>query len=176
MTKSAEKNRTEDEQSGRVYNEVRLLEAVSTTPETTQADLAAHVGVAVGTVNWYLKRWVAKGFVTIKRVDRRRWHYLLTPQGISHKAVLARKYVNASMKLYRETRAEARRLLEQAKDAGYEQVVVAGEGEISEICRLTCLELGVAVLSLDDDADSQVTPVPIIEVDGLELALEWPHK
>ena len=101
-----------------VENELHLLEALDGVPETTQANLAAQVGVAVGTVNWYLKRWSAKGYIKIKRIDRWRWRYLLTPEGISHKAVLMRKYVTASMKLYRRTRAEARRLLTQVQEAG----------------------------------------------------------
>jgi len=41
--------------------ELQLLEALAQEPETTQADLAAQAGVAVGTVNWYLKRWTDKG-------------------------------------------------------------------------------------------------------------------
>ena len=46
-------------------NELQLLEALDGSPETTQAELAAQVGVAVGTVNWYLKRWSTKGYVKV---------------------------------------------------------------------------------------------------------------
>ncbi len=37
------------------HHELELLEALEAQPETSQADLAVKVGVAVGTVNWYLK-------------------------------------------------------------------------------------------------------------------------
>ena len=172
VVKSIDKKRFSSEQSGSVYNEVRLLEAVSTTPESTQAALAAQVGVAVGTVNWYLKRWAAKGFVTIKRVDRRRWRYLLTPQGVAHKAVLARKYVAASMVLYRRTRAEARRLLTQVQEAGYDKVLIDGDGEIAEICRLTCLEMGIEVVVLPGcDLDLTQALCPLLKIDGTDLSL-----
>ena len=50
--------------------ELELLEALEEEPETSQADLAVKVGVAVGTVNWYLKRWAAKGYVKIIRIGR----------------------------------------------------------------------------------------------------------
>ena len=43
------------------YTKLQLLEALEADPETTQADLATRAGVAGGTVNWYLKRWSAKG-------------------------------------------------------------------------------------------------------------------
>jgi DNA-binding MarR family transcriptional regulator len=42
-------------------HELRILEQLETNPDLTQASLAARLGVAVGTVNWYLKRLVAKG-------------------------------------------------------------------------------------------------------------------
>jgi len=38
-----------------------LLEEIARNPDTTQADLAARLGVAVGSVNWYLKRLIKKG-------------------------------------------------------------------------------------------------------------------
>jgi hypothetical protein len=49
--------------------ELQLLEALELEPETTQA------GVAVGMVNWYLKRWTAKGTIKVKRIGRWQWCY-----------------------------------------------------------------------------------------------------
>ena len=54
------------------------------------------------------------------------------------------------MALYRRTRAEAQRLLAEIKAAGYEQVYIDGDGEIAEICRLTCLEMQIAGLAQPD--------------------------
>lgn len=150
-------------------NELSLLEALENSPETTQADLAAQVGVAVGTVNWYLKRWSKKGYVKVSRIGRWRWHYLLTPQGISHKATLATKYVDASMTLYRRTRVEAKTLLMQVRSEGYDQVFIDGEGEIAEICILTCLEMH---MGRTDRFDEQS---PAIIVSGVKLTLIWPQ-
>lgn len=149
-----------------VENELSLLEALDGDPETTQADLAAQVGVAVGTVNWYLKRWSAKGYVKIKRIDRWRWRYLLTPQGVARKAVLARKYVEASMTLYRRTRVDAQRILNDVQAAGYDSVRIDGDNEIAEICRLTCLEMGIAVV----DAPT----APCVQLQERRLTVAWP--
>ena len=150
------------------HRELELLEALEAEPETSQADLAIQVGVAVGTVNWYLKRWAAKGYVKIKRIGRWRWRYLLTPRGVKEKARLAGEYLEASMILYRRTRREAKRLLQQVKDAGYHEVRLQGEGDIAEIAELTCLELGLRVLRHSED-----TPLPIVQVNGSSLELIW---
>ena len=43
--------------------EFQLLDAIADNPTVTQAGLAAQLGVAVGSINWYIKRMVAKGYV-----------------------------------------------------------------------------------------------------------------
>lgn len=151
-------------------NELQLLEALESSPETTQAELAAQVGLAVGTVNWYLKRWSIKGYVKISRMGRWNWQYLLTPEGLARKARLANEYVEASMKLYRRTRHDAQQLLTEVKAAGYTQVYIAGDGELAEICRLTCLEMQVEGLT------HQTHDQPVIEVDGAKFSISWPES
>ena len=68
--------------------DLHILENIEKNPEITQADLAAQLGVAVGSVNWYLKRLVKKGYVKVTRMERRRLRYLITPQGIAEKTRL----------------------------------------------------------------------------------------
>ena len=146
------------------------MEALESEPETSQADLAAQVGVAVGTVNWYLKRWSAKGYVKVKRIGRWRWRYLLTPQGMSEKATLAGKYFDYSMTVYRRTRTEAKQLLAQVREAGYEEVVIEGDGDIADIYALTCLESGIGINNASN-AD-----LPVVRLGGTAASLVWPDQ
>ena len=125
--------------------ELTLLEEIQKDPDTTQATLASKLDVAVGTVNWHLKRLVAKGYVKVKRAERRKLRYIITPSGIALRARLTVAYVANSLALYREIRQNARQAIRQAKRRGYRSLQISGNGEIAEICRLTCLEEGVAV-------------------------------
>jgi DNA-binding MarR family transcriptional regulator len=68
--------------------ELSLLEHIEHDPDITQATLADQMGVAVGTVNWHLKRLVAKGYVKVKRAQRRKLRYIITPEGIALRAHL----------------------------------------------------------------------------------------
>ena len=61
--------------------EMILLEQIENDPNITQASLATQLGVAVGTVNWHLKRMIAKGYVKVKRAERRKLRYIITPKG-----------------------------------------------------------------------------------------------
>ncbi len=146
--------------------DLHLLEEIERDPDTTQAGLANQLGVAVGTVNWHLKRLIAKGYVKVKRAERRKLRYIITPEGIALRARLTLAYVENSMRLYRRTRQQARQLLQEARKRGYQAVAIVGDGDIADVCRLTCLEQGMAVREVGQGDD-----VAVIEVDGLELRL-----
>ena len=60
-----------------------LLEQIERDPDVTQASLATQLDVAVGTVNWHIKRMIAKGYVKVKRAERRKLRYIITPEGIA---------------------------------------------------------------------------------------------
>ncbi len=147
-----------------------LLNEIERDPDTTQATLATQLGVAVGTVNWHLKRLVAKGYVKVKRAERRKLRYILTPEGIALRARLTVQYVERSMTLYRQARQEARQALLQARHKGYRSVRIDGKGDIADVCRLTCLELGMPVA-----ADGREPGVAIVEVRGQAIRLREPE-
>ena len=151
------------------YHQLEMLEALETNPEITQADLAAQVGVAVGTVNWYLKQWSQKGLLKVRQIGRWRWQYLLTPKGISEKTRLAKKYFEHSMRVYRRTREDARGILQEVLTAGHPQVILDAEGDLADIFALTCLEMGVECLPADSDAS-----VPNVTVTGSRITLQLP--
>lgn len=123
--------------------ELILLEQIERDPDITQASMATLLGVAVGTVNWHVKRLVAKGYVKVKRAERRKLRYIITPEGIALRARLTMDYIEQSMLLYRRTRHKVLELLDEIRKAGFDRVQIIGEGDIAEICRLTCLEQGI---------------------------------
>lgn len=147
-----------------------LLEQIENDPDVTQASLAAQLGVAVGTVNWHLKRLVAKGYVKVKRAQRRKLRYLITSQGLTRRARLTVNYIEHSMQLYRKTRTRVQQLVGEVRAAGFQGVHIDkfnGDPEdIADICKLTCLENGLAMLKEGE-------PGPVLRVHGHKVQLEW---
>ncbi|OGO10282.1 MAG: hypothetical protein A2Z66_08425 [Chloroflexi bacterium RBG_13_66_10] len=148
-------------------HDLGLLEEIERDPDTTQANLATRLGVAVGTVNWHLRRLIAKGYVKAKRAERKKLRYILTPEGISLRARLTVQYVERSMALYRQAREDARKELTRAREKGYRAVHIRGDGDIADVCRLTCLELGMPLV--DDDLAPHVA---LLEVRGQKIHLQ----
>lgn len=140
-----------------------MLEKIEYDPDITQANLAAQLGVAVGTVNWHLKRLVAKGYVKVKRAQRRKLRYIITPEGIAFRARLTVNYIEQSMQLYRLIRHRVLEAVKDIKTAGYDSVRIVGDGDIADICRLTCIEQGLTIT----DSES----VPWLELNDLKVIL-----
>ena len=147
----------------------RLLEAIEQNPDTTQASLATQLGVAVGSVNWHLKRMTRKGYVKVTQLQRRKLKYFLTPQGLALKARLTSQYIEASLRLYRELRQAARDVLTEVTVAGYGAAYLDGTGDAAEIFRLSCLEHGVKLASGSDDT------LPVVAVEGTRFVVYWPE-
>jgi len=125
--------------------ELQILEQIETNPDATQADLAEKLGVAIGTVNFAIRRLIKRGYIRAKQLQRRRLQYIITPAGIALRSKLAVDSLQYSMRLYRETRQQARQLIGEARRRGCEAVAIVGDGDLAEIARLTCLELGMPV-------------------------------
>jgi DNA-binding MarR family transcriptional regulator len=155
--------------NSQVEQDLRILEQIEQDPDITQADLAARLGVAVGSVNWYLKRLINKGYIKVRQMQRRRLRYLITPQGVAEKARLTVSFMQVSMRLYRETREAAKRYLAEIRQAGYSMVHVEGDNDLAEVCYLTCLEQGVQVV------DAPQPSIPTLRVEGMELLFMWPE-
>jgi DNA-binding MarR family transcriptional regulator len=143
--------------------ELILLEEIANDPDVNQATLAEFLDVAVGTVNWHIKRLVSKGYVKAKRAQRKKLRYIITPEGIALRAKLTVHYVENQMRLYRETRQNVKDLLAEIRAEGYTQVKITGDSEIADVCQLTCLEQGFEVVDRDD--------TPVLEVNGYSVAL-----
>jgi len=144
--------------------ELTLLEQIEQDPDITQASLATQLGVAVGTVNWHLKRLVEKGYVKVKRAERRKLRYIITPEGIALRARLTVDYIEQSFNLYRRVRERVQEQLEILTKAGYSSIRISGNGEVAEVCKLTCFEQGIAVV--DDES------VPLLKIYGMKIQLE----
>ncbi len=123
--------------------EYRLLEAISDDESVTQANLATQLGIAVGSVNWYIKRLINRGYLKATRMDRTRLRYNLTSEGMSAFTRNATQYMKDSLQIYKNLRSEAQTVVEDMQHKGIKSVYLDGNDEIMDILRLTCIEAGI---------------------------------
>ena len=152
------------ESTNEELRELTLLEQIESDPDVNQSTLATQLGVAVGTVNWHIKRLIAKGALKVSRAERKKLRYIITPEGLALRARLAVNYVENSFSVYRRTRQRVKDHLAKVRKSGFDRVRITGSGDVADICKLTCMEQGISVVT-DKSA-------PALVVDGYKIKLE----
>ncbi|MFC1936385.1 winged helix-turn-helix transcriptional regulator [Chloroflexota bacterium] len=133
--------------------EYLLLEAINQNSHVTQAGLASKLGIAVGSVNWYIQRLINRGYLKATRMDRTRLKYNLTSKGMKEFRIRATQYMKDSLVIYRELRNLAKLTINDLQIKNISEVEIIGKGndEALDIMRLTCIEAGIDV----NDQDSE---------------------
>lgn len=126
-------------------HEYELLNEIAQDSLVTQSNLSDRLGIAVGSVNWYIKRLITRGWVKVSRLDRTRLKYDLTSEGMKIFTQRAMLYARDSLKVYSNFRNKARSVAEQLKDQNVDHVYLQGNDEIIDILKLTCIENGIAI-------------------------------
>ncbi|MBI5966004.1 MAG: winged helix-turn-helix transcriptional regulator [Chloroflexi bacterium] len=129
-------------------HEYTLLNEIAQDSMVTQANLSNRLGIAVGSVNWYIKRLISRGWIKVSHLDRTRLKYDLTPEGLKVITQRAMSYARDSLKVYGSLRMKAKKLVEDLKAQGILTVYIHGDDETMDILRLTCIEAGLKINDL----------------------------
>ena len=134
-------------------HEYELLNEIAQDSLVTQSNLSDRLGIAVGSVNWYIKRLIHRGWIKVSRLDRTRLKYDLTTDGMAIFTQRALLYARDSLKVYSDFRNKARSIVAELKEQGLDHVYLQGNDEIMDILKLTCIENGI---DIDDQPQSTI--------------------
>ncbi|MBW6507611.1 MAG: MarR family EPS-associated transcriptional regulator [Rhodobacteraceae bacterium] len=88
----------------------RVLRLLQDNPEMSQREISAALGVSFGGVNYCLHALAEKGMIKVRNFrasdNKRRYAYVLTPQGIAEKAALTGRFLRRKMAEYEALKAE----------------------------------------------------------------------
>ena len=138
-------------------HEYALLNEIAQDSMVTQANLSDRLGIAVGSVNWYIKRLIHRGWVKVSHLDRTRLKYDLTPEGMKVFTQRALSYARDSLKVYGNFRDKAKALVINLKQQGVQHVYLNGDDETMDILRLTCIEAGLQISDIPDECVLEAT-------------------
>lgn len=131
-------------------HEYALLNEIAQDSMVTQANLSDRLGIAVGSVNWYIKRLIHRGWVKVSHLDRTRLKYDLTSEGMRVFTQRALSYARDSLKVYGNYREKAKALVAELVQQGIKSVYLNGDDETMDILRLTCIEAGIQISDIPD--------------------------
>ncbi len=138
--------------------EIKLLEAISEDELVTQASLSSRLGIAVGSVNWYIKRLISRGYLKATRMDRTRLRYNMTAEGLAVLRRRASQYMKDSLKIYQRLREDSLGLIANLRSRNIHSIRLEGNDPALDIFRLSCLEEDYPI-----DQDSGNLSVIVVE-------------
>ena len=98
---------------------LRVMQLIETHPEMSQRRIARELGVSLGAVNYALKALVERGFVKAGNFGRSEnkaaYLYLLTPEGIAQKSVLAATFLTRKLEEYEVLKQEIKSLKKEVR-------------------------------------------------------------
>lgn len=133
----------------------RILSELSSNDSLTQRDLSKSLGIALGLVNSYIKNLIAKGYVTVTSIPRKRYLYFLTPEGFAEKTRLTYHLLQDYTRIYREARANLKSLFHSLQEEGVKKVIFAGADEVAELAYLTLQETDLVLSGIVDIASER---------------------
>ena len=88
----------------------RILRILQVRPDITQREIAQLLGVSTSGLNYCLNALIDKGWVKVYNFSESKnkfgYVYLLTPNGVTEKAALTRRFLKRKLQEYVEMRAE----------------------------------------------------------------------
>ena len=92
----------------------RLMQLLHNNPYLSQRQMAKEIGISFGAVNYCLNALAEKGLVKIHNFSQNQnkfgYAYLLTPTGISEKALLTGSFLKRKLQEYEALKAEIKAL------------------------------------------------------------------
>lgn len=112
---------------------MHLLEVVEANNCVSQRHVASEVGIALGMVNTYIQRCVRKGWIKTQKIPARRYAYYLTPQGMTEKTRLVKKYMQSSLSLFREAKTQFQDIFQTIQANKGVRIGMVGSGDLQDI-------------------------------------------
>ena len=102
----------------------RLLRYLEEHPQASQRELALHLGVSVGKINYCLRALIEKGLVKMRNFRRSErkfaYSYVLTPKGIDEKVNVTVRFLQRKMAEYDALSEEIERLNREVRGSAPE--------------------------------------------------------
>jgi len=105
----------------------KLLKVLEETPDVTQRELAARLGISLGKANYCLRALMGRGWVKMgnfrRNPNKMGYVYLLTPSGIDQKARFAVRFLRHKLHEFDALKAEIERLKAEVADSAANESV-----------------------------------------------------
>jgi len=122
--------------------EFKIIDEIGKDLNTTQRRISRQIGLSLGMTNLIMKRLIAKGYVKVKGLDRRRVQYILTPRGFTEKVKKTHRYLLRSIETLKKVKEKIQDTVLEYYEKGERNFTILGKGELADIVEMSLRDMG----------------------------------
>ena len=123
--------------------ENRTIPESRTTPSLSQRSIAKTLDLSLGMTNAIIKRLVAKGWVTIHKINAKNLRYSLTPEGTREVTKRTYRYLRRTMGQVGRWKEKIQDYMDSLKAQGYTKVQLVGQTDLDFILEHCAIKAGL---------------------------------
>lgn len=156
-------------------HEYDVLAHIHRHEQVKQRDIAGAIGLSLGMTNAVLKRLANKGFITMRRINSRNIHYLVTPTGVDEIATRSYRYLRRTVGHIVRYKEQLRGIFRQAalkppEGRGITKVVLVGESDLDFLVEWCTEKEGLGFERVYEDSGTPEPTAGTILVAGEAMA------
>ena len=123
--------------------EFELINIVGAELASTQRDLSHHMDLSLGITNMLIRRLIAKGYIRIRQLNKRKVEYILTSKGFSEKIRKSIKYTLKTINSIGLIKEGIKTTVLKLYYEGERSFVVLGKSDFALLIEIAFKELGI---------------------------------
>ena len=120
--------------------EFELINIVGAELGSNQRDLSRQLNLSLGMTNMLIRRLVAKGYIRIRQLNKKKVEYFLTPQGFTEKMRKSIKYTLKTIRSIGLIKERLREILIPLYEKGQRNFYVLGESDLASLIDIVLKE------------------------------------
>ena len=121
--------------------EFELVNIVGAKLASSQRDLSRHLDLSLGQTNMLVRRLVAKGYIRIQQLNKKKVEYILTPQGFAEKMRKSVKYTVKTINSIGLIKNHLREIVRKLQSDGYSNFYILGESDFALLVDMIIQEI-----------------------------------
>jgi len=122
--------------------EFKIIDEIDKDLNTTQRKISRQIGLSLGMTNLVIKKLIAKGYIKVKGLDRRRVQYILTPRGFAEKVKKTHLYLLRTIDTLKRLKEKIQDTVLEYYEKGERNFTILGRGELADVVEISLRDMG----------------------------------
>lgn len=144
--------------------EFELINIIGADLGSNQRDLSRQLDLSLGLTNMLIKRMIAKGYIRIRQLNKRKVQYILTPKGFSEKMRKSVKYTIKTIHSIGLIKERVKGIVLKLYHQGERNFFVLGKSDFALL-----IEMSLKDMNLNDYRIAYVDRLPLEKIEGTLL-------